>query len=170
MEIAPGKTNISPIKHSAMKAMSLYADAASPSNISGDFDTFMQGKGKKMYPGRYAKLLTYLYNKYKGYMQNPNKQPILDQIELISKTAVNEPFTLLEPTTGEILDTLFTPEEKYVAMHLLKYICGIVKQKTKVTRATHSPAYVEAHNKTIKKLDRKEFSSEELEQILQQLA
>lgn len=172
-EIAPGKTNIDPIKYSTAQATALYADISSPSNIDGEFDVFIDSKrGKKIYgTGRYAKLLKYLYAQLKDFKNDPNKQPLLDEMKNISETGVLETYDLIHPTTGNIIEQLYTPEEKYVAINLLKYLCDMVKQKVQISvvKASHSPEYVDAHNKTIRRLDTREVTDETLESLLQQL-
>ena len=109
-----------------------------------------------------------VYNAFKDFTSDADKQLLLDIITDISVTSPQEPFELAQPKTKDKVSTLYTPETKMVAADILKNISGNINynpQKFKIKRKTNSQEYKDAWNKIVKQLDSSKFDDETLKQI-----
>ncbi len=170
----PTKTGFSwgdpdPIKYEAAKIVALYTDIMKPSGIRAPIDVFIKSSVFKKYADIYKKVITVLYEAFKDFETDAEKQQLLDIVKAIASTRPLDTFDIMHPKTGEILITLYTPEDKLLANEVLKNLGGNINYdplKFKVKRKTNSQDYRDAWNKTVTALDKKQFDDETLNQVL----
>jgi hemoglobin-like flavoprotein len=156
------------LKVQGAKLIKAYSDFMKPSGIRAPIDIFIKSKAFSNYADIYKELVTALYDAFKDLTSDSEKQEILDLVEAISLTGPQEPFDIQHPKTGEIILTLYTPEDKMLATEVLKNLGGNINynpQKFKVKKKTNSQEYIDAWNQVIKTLDSKQFDDAVLTQI-----
>ena len=164
------------LKAKGASLIKAYSDYMKPSGIRAPMEVFIKSKAFKDYAPIFKKLVQTIYdhineaiNLYKVDLESPqDKQKILDVVKDISVTGPQEKFDLISPFTGEILCTLYTPEDKMLACEVLKNFGGNINYdpfKFKIKKKTNSQEYKDAWNKIITSLDKKQFDDEVLSQI-----
>ena len=161
----------SEIDHLKMKGaqlISAYSDFMSPSGIRAPIDIFIKSKAFNSYADIFKKLVVNIYEAFKDYTSDAEKQELLNIVEAISLTGPQETFVIQSPFTGEAITTLYTPEDKMLASNVLKNMGGNINynpQKFNVKRKTNTQEYKDAWNKVIKTLDKKQFDDDVLTQV-----
>ena len=161
-------SEIDALKFKGAALVKSYSNTMKPSSIRAPIDVFIKSKYFNQWAQIYKKLLTDLYNNLKDLVSNSDKQKLLDIVEAIALTAPQESFDVVHPDTGEIICTLYTPEDKSLASDVLKNLGGNINynpQKFNIKRKTNTQKYKNAWNAVIKNLDRKQFDDEVLRQI-----
>lgn len=156
------------LKVSGAKLISAYSDFMRPSGIKAPMDIFIKSKVFSKYADIYKKLVTKIYEALKDMTADADKQALLDIAEAISLTGPQETFDIQHPDTGEIICTLYSPEDKLLASDVLKNMGGNINynpQKFKVKRQSNSQEYKDAWNKVVKTLDSSKFDDDVLTQI-----
>lgn len=157
------------IKLKGRDMVNMYKDFMSPSAIRAPLDIFIKSKTFGKYAKIYQELITKIYEALKDLTSDAEKQSIMDIVESVSLTAPQERFDVLHPVTGEVICTLYTPEDKVLASAALKNLGGNinydplkfnVKKKT-----TNSQEYKDAWNAVVKALDKKQFDDDTLRQL-----
>ena len=131
-------------------------------------DIFIKSKIFAKWPEVFKKLVTKIYNAFKDFTSDAEKQQLLDIISDISLTGPQEPFEVIQPKTTDKVCTLYTPETKMVAADILKNISGNINynpQKFNIKRKTNSQEYKDAWNKIVKQLDSSKFDDATLQQL-----
>lgn len=167
-QIKHGKEVVDSIDYGAAKAIKLYNNVMKPSGIRAPIDVFMKSKIYKNWPEEFQKLVKKIYDVFKDFTSDPDKQRLLDIVADIAVTSPQETFDLTHPDTGEIICTLYTPEDKLLAGDILKNLAGHINYdplKFNVKRKTNTQDYKNAWNEVIKQLDSKKFDDETLQQI-----
>jgi hypothetical protein len=160
---------IDQIKYEGAKAISAYSNVMKPSGIRAPIDIFIKSKAFNKFADIYKKLITTIYDAFKNFETDAEKQELLEIVKAISVTAPQETFDVINPKTGEIIITLYTPEDKMLANEILKNLSGNINYdplKFKVKRKTNSKDYKDAWNKVVSTLDKKQFDDETLNQVL----
>lgn len=145
-----------------------YSDFMRPSGIKAPIDIFIKSKTFSQYAPVFQKLVIKIYEALKDLQTNDEKQGILKLVEEISLTSPQETFKVYNPNTGEIICTLYTPEDKMLASDVLKNLGGNINYnplKFSIKRKTNSQAYKDAWNKVIQTLDKKQFDDDVLTQV-----
>lgn len=159
---------IDSIKLQGAKMISMYKDSMKPSGIRAPIDVFIKSKAFSNYAQIFKKLVLDLYNAFKDFTSDAEKNDILDIVNEIALTDPQEVFDITHPKTGEVIGTLYTPEDKMLASEVLKNIGGNINYnpaKFKVKQKTNSQEYVDAWNRVVKTLDTKQFDDDVLTQI-----
>ena len=163
-----GEDVLDSIDYSTAKAISVYRDVMRPSGIRAPIDVFMKSPVFKKWPDAFKKLVKTTYEAFKDFTSEQDKQLLIDLISDISVTSPQETFKVTNPKTGEFINTLYTPENKLLIMDILKNLSGNINYdplKFNVKRKNNTQEYKDAWNKTIKKLDSKQFDDETLQQV-----
>ena len=163
-----GRQAIDSIEYSTTKAISVYTNVMKPSGIKAPIDIFMKSKIYKRWPEAFQKLVKNLYDTFKDFTSDADKQLLLDIVSDIAVTSPQETFDITSPRTGEIVCTLYTPETKLIAEDILKNLAGNINynpQKFNVKRQVNTQEYKDAWNETVKQLDSSKFDDETLQQI-----
>lgn len=163
-----GEPTIDSIELHTAKAGSLYKNITRPSSIKAPLDIFIKSKTFNNLPEVYKKLVTKLYTELKDCTSDTDKQALLDIIKIIADTSPQETCDIISPITGEVLETLYTPEEKMLASDILKNITGNINynpQKFKIKRKKNSQEYKDAWNQVIGQLDSSKFDDETLTKL-----
>ena len=145
-----------------------YQDSMRPSAIRAPLDIFVKSKIFSKYAKIYQDLIMAIYNGLKELTSDSEKQSILDIVKDIALTGPQEDFPVQHPTTGEVICTLYTPEDKVLACAALKNLGGNINydpQKFTIKKKTNSKEYKDAWNAIVKTLDKKQFDDATLEQI-----
>jgi hypothetical protein len=145
-----------------------YQDCMSPSAIRVPLDVFIKSKTFSKYAKIYQELIIAIYDGLKDLTSDSEKQSILDIVAAISLTSPQETFDVQRPDTGEILCSLYTPEDKVLACAALKNLGGNINfdpLKFKIKKKTNSKEYKDAWNAVVKALDKKQFDDETLKQL-----
>lgn len=156
------------LKANGYKIISAYSDYMKPSSIRAPIDVFMKSKAFNNFADIYKKIIKKLYDTFKDFTAETDKQKLLDIVEKISLTGPQETFDIIHPKTGELIYTLYTPEDKMLASDVLKNLSGNINfdpTKFTVKRKVNSKEYKDAWNKVIKALDKKSFDDKTLSQI-----
>ncbi len=160
---------IDQIKYEGAKAISAYSNVMKPSGIRAPIDIFIKSKAFNKFADIYKKLITTIYDAFKNFETDAEKQELLDIVKAIAVTAPQETFDVVNPKTGEVVIILYTPEDKMLANEVLKNLSGNINYdplKFKVKRKTNSKDYKDAWNKVVSTLDKKQFDDETLNQVL----
>lgn len=160
---------IDQIKYEGSKIIASYDTVMTPSGIKAPMDVFIKSKVFKRYADIYKKLITAIYEAFKDFDTNTEKQQLLDIVVAIAGTGPQETFDVLNPKTGEVIVTLYTPEDKLLANEVLKNLGGNINYdplKFKVKRKTNTQDYKDAWNKVVSKLDKKQYDNDTLSQVL----
>ena len=156
------------LKVNGAKLISAYSDFMKPSGIRAPIDVFMKTKSYNSFADIYKKLIEKLYDAFKDFESDAEKQELLDIVEEISLTDPQEVFDITHPKTGEVVYTLYTPEDKMLASDVLKNLGGNINfdpMKFNIKRKTNSQEYKDAWNRVVKTLDKKTFDDETLSKI-----
>lgn len=156
------------LKAKGSELIKAYSDFMCPSRIKAPIDVFIKSKIFSQYDPVFKKLVTVLYESLKDLQTDTEKQGILKLVEEISLTSPQETFKVYNPSTGEIICTLYTPEDKMLAVDVLKNLGGNINYsplKFNIKRKTNSQAYKDAWNKVIQTLDKKQFDDDVLTQV-----
>ena len=87
--------------------------------------------------------------------------------KLLEEIAESQPFDEVDLTSYGVstdeLDAIYTPEEKFVFVQVIKALLGIAKDRptSKVVKAEHSAEYKKGYNEIIKKIGKKGAISDE---------
>jgi hypothetical protein len=160
--------SVDSIEYSTAKASSLYKNIMKPSGIKAPIDIFMKSKTFKNFPDVFKKLIAKLYTELKDCTADSEKQDLLDIVKAIADTSVQETFDVVSPLTGELICTLYTPEEKMIAADILKNIAGHINYnplKFNIKRKKNSQEYKDAWNHVIGQLDTSKFDDETLAKV-----
>ena len=160
---------IDQIKFEGAKIIGSYSNIMKPSGIRAPIDVFIKSKIFNRYADIYKKLITTIYEAFKDFSTDAEKQQLLDIVKAIAGTGPQETFDITHPKTGELIITLYTPEDKVLANEVLKNLGGNINYdplKFNIKRKTNSQDYKDAWNKVVSKLDKKQFDDETLNQVL----
>jgi hypothetical protein len=166
--LSGGRSAVDSIEYSTAKAISIYTNVMKPSGIKAPIDVFMKSKIYKKWPEVFQKLVKKIYDTFKDFISDAEKQQLLDIVADIAVTSPQETFDVLNPKTGEVICTLYTPENKLIAADILKNLAGNINYdplKFNVKRKTNSQEYKDAWNNVIGKLDSSKFDDETLQQL-----
>lgn len=156
------------LKAKGQELIKAYSDFMCPSRIKAPIDIFIKSKIFSQYDPVFKKLVITLFEALKDLQTDDEKQGILKLVEEISLTGPQETFKVYNPNTGEIICTLYTPEDKMLASDVLKNLGGNINYnslKFNVKKKTNSQAYKDAWNKVIQTLDKKQFDDDVLTQV-----
>ena len=145
-----------------------YKDFMSPSAIRAPLDVFIKSKTFGKYAEIYKELITTIYGALKDLTSDGEKQSILEIVKKLSLTAPQEAFDVLHPTTGEVICTLYTPEDKVLASAALKNLGDNINYdplRFNIKKKTNSKEYKDAWNTVVKALDKKQFDDDTLKQL-----
>ena len=161
--------DIDQIKFEGAKIIATYTNIMKPSGIRAPIDVFIKSKIFNRYADIYKKLITTIYEAFKDFETDAEKQSLLDIVKNIAATSPQETFDIISPKTGEFVVTLYTPEDKVLANETLKNLGGNINYdplKFNIKKKTNSKEYKDAWNKVVKTLDKKQFDDETLNQVL----
>lgn len=150
------------------KAISIYKNVIRPSSIKAPLDLFVKSKAFGKWAKIYQKLVITLYDRLKNLTSDADKALLLDIVNNIAVTSPNEKFDVIHPSEGDVICTLYTPEDKMIANDVLKNLAGNINYdplKFKVKRKTNTQEYKDAWNEVVKKLDSSKFDDETLKQL-----
>lgn len=167
-QIKHGEEVLDSIDYSTARAVSIYKDVMKPSGIKAPIDIFMKSKAFNSWASIYKKLVLKLYQEFKDFTSDAEKQQILDIINKITITSPQETFDVIHPKSGDTICTLYTPEDKAIASDVLKNLSGNINynpQKFNIKRKTNSKEYQDAWNIVVKTLDNKKYDDDVLTQI-----
>lgn len=143
----------------------IYVDMDSPSVLLRPMDVFIKSsKTFKNYPKHLQDMIIAVYEALK----DADPEDIKHRMERIVQSSPVEAVGLLD-TSGKTITTIYTPEEKYIIMNVLKNMIGNIQYDPitfKIKRATHSKEYVRAYNKTMRTFDKTKFDDDKLQDIL----
>jgi hypothetical protein len=145
-----------------------YKDCMTPSAIKAPLDVFIKSKVFSKYAKIYQELITSIYNGLKDLTSDSDKQSILDIVQNMSLTGPQESFDILHPIIGEVICTVYTPEDKVLAGAALKNLGGNINynpSKFNIKKKTNSKEYKDAWNAIVKALDKNKFDDATLQQI-----
>ena len=157
------------IKFEGAKMISSYSNIMKPSGIRAPIDVFIKSKIFNRYADIYKKLITTIYEAFKDFETDAEKQQLLDIVKAVAGTGPQETFDVIDPKNGNIIVTLYTPEDKLLANEVLKNLGGNINYdplKFNIKRKTNSQEYKDAWNKVVSKLDKKQFDDDTLNQVL----
>lgn len=160
---------IDQIKFEGAKIISSYSNIMKPSGIRAPIDVFIKSKIFNKYADIYKKLITTIYEAFKDFGTDTEKQQLLDIVQEIAATSPQETFDITDPKTGEVIITLYTPEDKLLANEVLKNLGGNINYdplKFNIKRKTNSQDYKDAWNKVVSTLDKKQYDDDTLNQVL----
>ena len=161
--------DIDDIKYVGSKIISSYSNIMKPSGIRAPIDIFIKSKHFGKWADIYKKVVIAIYEAFKDFETDAEKQSLLDIVKDIASTSPQETFDIIHPKTGDVAITLYTPEAKSIANEVLKNLGGNLNYdplKFKVKKKTNSKEYKDAWNKVVKTLDKKQFDDETLSQVL----
>lgn len=151
--------------HSHMCAYKLaisYRDVDSPTTIPGTVEKLIKSQEFKEWHEYYREIVLQLLEKYRK--TTVTEQESRDMIKQIAASAPLEQVNLFG---GDII--LYSPEEKGLAMDVIKKLSGISEYqmpKIKIKKVTHSPEYVKGYNETVRKYDDDSIPIEDVMEIL----
>jgi hypothetical protein len=160
---------IDQIKYEGAKIIGSYSNIMKPSGIRAPLDIFIKSKHFNKFADIYKKLITVIYEAFKDFETDAEKQQLLDIVKAIAGTGPQETFDIISPKTAEVVTTLYTPEDKLLANEVLKNLGGNINYdplKFNIKKKTNSKEYKDAWNKVVKTLDKKQFDDETLNQVL----
>ncbi len=157
------------IKYEGAKIIASYTNIMKPSGIRAPIEIFIKSKAFSKFADIYKKLMTAIYDAFKEFETDAEKQSLLDIVKSIAVTGPQETFDIISPKTGEVVATLYTPEDKMLANEVLKNLGGNINYdplKFNIKKKTNSKEYKDAWNKVITTLDKKQFDDDTLNQVL----
>jgi hypothetical protein len=161
-------SDIDLVKMKSAEIIAKYSDYLRPSGIRAPLDVFMKSKTFNTWAPIFKRLVTSLYDGLKDLTADSDKQKLLEIVEAISLTSPQETYDIAHPSTGELICTLYTPEDKMLAVDVLKNLGGNINYnplKFNIKKKTNSKEYKDAWNKVIKTLDSSKFDDDVLTQI-----
>ena len=161
--------DVDQIKFEGAKIIASYNNIMKPSGIRAPIDVFIKSKIFSRYADIYKKLITAVYEAFKDFETDADKQSLLDIVKSIAATSPQETFDIIHPKTAEVVLTLYTPEDKTLASEVLKNLGGNINYdplKFNIKKKTNSQEYKDAWNKVVATLDKKKFDDETLNQVL----
>lgn len=165
----PWDTDLDLVKVEGAKLIKIYSDFMRPSGIRAPIDIFIKSKIFNNYADIFKNIVTSLYEELKELTTSDvGKQKILDIVEKLSLTGPQESFHVVHPDLGNIICTLYTPEDKALASDVLKNLGGNINfnpTKFKIKKKTNTQEYKDAWNRVIKTLDSSKFDDDTLSQI-----
>ena len=150
------------------RVIALYRNIMKPSGIRAPLDIFIKSKAFDKWAKIYKKLVTTLYDNLKNLTSDADKALLLDIVNDIATTSPQEKFDVVHPTSGEVVVTLYTPEDKMIANDVVKNLAGNINYdplKFKVKRKKNPQEYKDAWNKVVSTLDSKKFDDDTLKQL-----
>jgi hypothetical protein len=170
-------SEIDSLKAYGAQAISLYSNITKPSSIKAPIDIFIKSQNFKSWGKLYQKIVTDIFNELGPILAQAEidgtvdtvKKAILDLIRQVANTGPQEKFVLINPIYGNVITTLYTPEDKCLANDVLKNLSGNINYdplKFKIKKKTNSQEYKDAWNKVIQTLDKKKFDDTILSQVL----
>jgi hypothetical protein len=156
------------IKLKGRDMIARYQDYMSPSAIRAPLDIFIKSKVFAKYAKIYQELIIAIYNGLNDLTSDSEKQSILEIVKDMSLTGPQEEFDILHPVTGEVICTVYTPEDKVLASAALKNLGDNINynpQKFNIKKKTNSKEYKDAWNTIVKALDKKTFDDDTLKQL-----
>ena len=157
------------IKLKGASLIKRYSDTMKPSGIRAPIDIFIKSKAFNAWADIYKKIVTALYDGLKNLTtSDAEKALLLDLVNKIATTSPQEKFDVQHPLDGDVICTLYTPEDKMIANEILKNLAGNINydpMKFKVKRKKNTQEYKDAWNKVINELDSKKFDDETLKQL-----
>ena len=145
-----------------------YKDYMTPSAIRAPLDIFIKSKTFSKYAKIYQDLIKAIYEAFKDLTSDEEKESIMTIVKEMSLTAPQEKFDIIHPVTGEVVATVYTPEDKILAGAALKNLGGSINYdplKFNIKRKTNTKEYKDAWNTVVKALDKKQFDDETLKQL-----
>ncbi len=167
-KIKHGKPTMDNIEYNTAKAISIYKNVMKPSGIKAPIDIFMKSKVYKRWPEAFQELVKNIYEEFKDFTSDADKQLLMDLVSDIAITSPQETFKVINPKTGKQVSTLYTPENKLIVIDILKNLTGNINYdplKFNIKRKTNTKEYKDAWNEVVKQLDSKKFDDETLQQI-----
>ena len=156
------------LKMKSAEIIQAYSNIMRPSGIRAPIDIFIKSTTFSKYAPLFKKIITSIYNALKDLTSDTDKQLLLNIVKEISLTDPQEAFDITHPQHGDVICTLYTPEDKMLASEVLKNMGGNINYdplKFKIKRKTNSQGYKDAWNKVVKTLDSKQFDDAVLTQI-----
>lgn len=145
-----------------------YSDIMKPSGIRAPLNIFIKSKAFSKWADIYKKTVTALYDRLKDLTSDTEKALILDLVNKIAATGPQDKFEVQHPLDGDVICTLYTPEDKMIANEVLKNLAGNINydpMKFKVKRKQNPQEYKDAWNQVITKLDSSKFDDDVLTQL-----
>lgn len=152
----------------ATKIIAIYRDAMRPSGVKAPLDIFIKSKAFNKWANIYKKLVITLYDSLKDLTSDSEKALLLDIVTDVAATSPQETFDVSHPVTGELICTLYTPEDKMITNDILKNLAGNINydpMKFKVKRKKNTQEYKDAWNTVINELDSKKFDDDTLKKL-----
>ena len=152
----------------ATKIIAIYRDAMRPSGVKAPLDIFIKSKAFNKWANIYKKLVITLYDSLKDLTSDSEKALLLDIVTDVAATSPQETFDVSHPVTGEVICTLYTPEDKMITNDILKNLAGNINydpMKFKVKRKKNTQEYKDAWNTVINELDSKKFDDDTLKKL-----
>ncbi len=163
-----GRASVDSIEYSTAKAISIYTNIMKPSGIKAPIDIFMKSKIYKGWPEVFQKLVKKVYEEFKDFTSDSDKQFLTDIVAYIAETSPQQTYDVLNPHTNKAVCRLYTPETKLIVIDILKNLAGNINYnplKFNVKRKTNTQEYKDAWNEVVKQLDSKKFDDETLQQL-----
>ena len=145
-----------------------YSDIMKPSGIRAPLNIFIKSKAFSKWANIYKKTVIALYDRLKDLTSDAEKALILDIVNKIAATGPQDKFAVQHPVDGDVICTLYTPEDKMIANEVLKNLAGNINYdptKFKVKRKNNQQEYKDAWNQVITKLDSSKFDDDVLTQL-----
>ena len=145
-----------------------YSDIMKPSGIRAPLNIFIKSKAFNKWADIYKKTVIALYDRLKDLTSDTEKALILDIVNKIAATGPQDKFDIQHPLDGDVICTLYTPEDKMIANEVLKNLAGNINYdptKFKVKRKQNPQEYKDAWNQVISKLDSSKFDDDVLTQL-----
>jgi hypothetical protein len=156
------------LKLKGSEMINMYKDFMRPSAIRAPLDVFIKSKTFGSYLKIYRELITAIYVSLKDLTSDADKQSILEIVKSLSLTSPQETFDIVHPITGEVICTVYTPEDKVLASAALKNLGGNINYdplKFNIKKKGNSQKYRDAWNTVVKALDKKQFDDDTLRQL-----
>lgn len=165
--------NPNPFGYDALSAkgksvINKYRNTSKASSIRCPIDLFVKSKTFKQFGDFYKKIVEALLNAFKERTSDAEIVKLTDLIQDIAVTGPEESFDITDPWTGELIITLYTPEEKMLANDVLKNMSGNINYDPltfNIKRKTNAKSYKDAWNAVMKALDKKKFDDKTLQDI-----
>ncbi len=170
----PSKTDpnyLDSISADTKNAALMYKDVMSSSGLKVPLDEFIK---TDKFKEDYAKLYQDLFIKLNDAFKNKSSNFDAYVVSTLSEIALTNPLQAykLKDENGNLVATLYSPEEKFVANQALKALNGNLSKKKTITihRANKkAKAYIDSWNSTVGKLDNNGYSQQDLDSISAEL-
>lgn len=141
-----------------------YSDVNGPSSINIPIADFIHSQIFNSMAPIFQKLIKDLYSAFSNLTSDTDKQSLMTIIKNIAATGPQEPFNVVHPVTRKSVCTLYTAEDKRLAIDVLKNLTGNTTAASPA--GSHSQEYIDAWNSTIAELDKPQVDDETLQSIL----